>query len=78
MATIMGLAFSIMSCSTPAMPRRTDRAVRRTPWRCHGGRTTDSDVFLFSFMLSKTQYSTDVVYKACEPGRFSCDNLVMH
>ena len=34
------------------------------------GATTNSDVFLFSFIFSKTQYSTDVVCKACEPVGF--------
>ena len=41
------------------------------------GATTNSDIFLFSSIFSKTQYSTDVVSKACEPDRFSCGHLVM-
>lgn len=41
------------------------------------GETTNSDVRLSSFIFSKTEYSTNVVCEACEPGWSTRGNLLM-
>ena len=64
MATVMGRAFSMVSRehARNAAKRRLFRpGTAHTQAAAMAGATTDSDVFLFSFIFSKTQYSTDVV-----------------
>jgi IS30 family transposase len=81
MAAVMGRAFSMVNREhVRNAAKGPDRLVpvRRTPWqRPRRARPLNSDFFLFSSIFSKTQYSTDVVSKACEPGQFSCGHPVM-
>ena len=41
------------------------------------GGTTNYDVPLSSFIFQKSEYSTNVVYEACAPGRSTRGNLLL-
>ena len=80
MATGMGRAFSMVSreharYAAKGRPFRAGTAHHLAAARADA--TTNPDVLFFSSIFSKTQYSTDVVSKACEPGWFSCGHLMM-
>ena len=73
MATGMGRAFSMVSReharnAAKGRPFRAGTAHHLAAARADA--TTNPDVLFFSSIFSKTQYRTDVVYKACSQAGF--------